>query len=179
MVDVCLPDAMIAPFVDQHAPFFMTQDAPLQQITISFSHVLIIPSGYSMASVHPISGGLYPRHWKVEGSIDGRSWVTLRVHENDETMCRYRPTSYWDLDRAPKGDGFFQQFRVTQLGKNAHGTNNLCVSSFEVYGRVLYVENVEVGSASALPRTKILKTGFKSFPPLPIMKATMEVKKKK
>lgn len=170
MVSACKAEALVSPFVDPHTPFFMTEDSPRQSVTIAFTKVVIVPTGYSIASTHPITGGLYPRSWVMEASQDGNRWVILRTHREDESLNRFCATYYWDV-QVPKitqnNRGYYQYFRLTQTGPNANGTNNFCVSSFEVYGRVMHVEPLVSESSYFLPRTRLTKQGFKSFSPLP------------
>lgn len=166
MVDVCTPDALVSPFKDVRSPFFMTLDEPMSSVTVSLDHAVIVPSGYSMCSVHPIAGGLYPRSWKVEASSDNVHWTLLRAHECDESLNRYNPTYHWSLSRAVRGQPYFQHFRFTQTGPNACGTHNFCMSGIELYGRVMFVEKLAVPKSSQIDM-KVDRTGFSSFGPLP------------
>ena len=170
MVSACKADALVSPFVDPHTPFFMTEDSPRQSVTIVFTKVVIVPTGYSIASTHPITGGLYPRSWILEASQDGNRWILLRSHRDEESLNRFCATFYWDL-QVPKitqnNRGYFQYFRLTQTGPNANGTNNFCISSFEVYGKVMHVEPLVSESSYFLPKTRLTKLGFKSFSALP------------
>lgn len=179
MIDACRPDAIIMPFEDMRTPFFMTEDGPQQTVTISFAHAMVVPDGYSIASVHPIGGGLYPRSWKLEGSLDQKKWILLREHINDETLNRFSPTSFWHIPRVQRKEQHFQHFRLTQTAANSHGTHQFCVSAFEVYGRIIFVEKLTVESAASLPKTKVERTGFKTFSALPPPKVVDVAKKKK
>lgn len=179
MIDACKPDSLVMPFQDLRSPFFMTEDLSNQCIIISFPTILVVPSGYSVCSVHPITGGRFPRHWKLEGSLDKQKWILLREHQGDESLSRYNPTFYWELQRPHRGEPYFQHFRLTQLGPNACGTHQFCVSGFEVYGRLLYVEKLKVEPAGALPKMKIAKVSFAAFSAIPPPKGGAEVIKKK
>lgn len=167
MLDACTADALIAPFQDHRGPFFMTRDEPRQFVSVSFSSVLFIPTGYSIGSTHPIVGGLYPRYWRVEASMDGAKWKVLRRHDNDCTLDRHSPTAYWDLMQAKGGSPFYQHFRLVQEGLNAQGTHNFCVCSLEIYGRMMYVSPKGPKISLNVKETRIKKRRFQPFAPLP------------
>jgi hypothetical protein len=169
MIDVCTPDALVTPFKDFRSPFFMTLDEPMSSIVITLDHASVVPSGYSLCSVHPISGGLYPRSWKVEASSDNVQWTLLRTHEKDESLNRYNPTFHWSLPRAERGQPYFQHFRFTQTGLNASGTNNFCVSGIELYGRVAFVEKLTLAKPTQISM-KVERSGFSTFGALPAPK---------
>ena len=179
-IDSCSAEALIQKFQDHHSPFFMTRDEPRQFVSLSFSSVLFIPTGYSVASTHPIVGGLYPRHWRVEGSIDGNKWILLRRHDDDRTLDRHSPTAYWDIPRPKRGSPFFQHFRLVQEGVNAQGTQNFCVSCIEIYGRVIYVAPKTVPASPNVADIVIKKRGFTPLSALPAFnKAVVGVQPKK
>ncbi|EPS65824.1 hypothetical protein M569_08953, partial [Genlisea aurea] len=37
------------------------------------------------------------RHWSLQGSTDGANWASLRVHENDATMCKSGQYASWPV----------------------------------------------------------------------------------
>jgi hypothetical protein len=168
VLDACSIDALVQRFQDHHSPFFMTRDEPQQFVTLAFSSVLFVPTGYSIGSTHPIVGGLYPRSWRVEASVDGGKWTVLRRHDDDRTLDRHSPTAYWDLMPPKKsGQRFFQQFRLVQEGLNARGTNNFCVCSVELYGRMIYVTPKATRIPLNVKDIRIKKRKMGPFTPLP------------
>lgn len=166
MMDVCTPDALVTPFKDLRSPFFMTLDEPMSSVTVTLDHAVVVPSSYSFCSVHPISGGLYPRSWKVEASSDNVNWTLLRSHENDESLNRYNPTYHWELPRAERGQPYFRHFRFIQTGPNAAGTNNFCISGIEFYGRFAFVEKLALAKPTQISM-KVERSGFSAFSALP------------
>lgn len=73
-------------------------------------------------------------NWRLEGSLDERTWTTLRNHENDFGLIRHRvsySTCTWAIDRNPSA---FRYFRVLQTGKNSSGKLDISLSGIELYG---------------------------------------------
>ncbi|KAK4803825.1 hypothetical protein SAY86_003642 [Trapa natans] len=77
----------------------------------------------------------YIRYWKLQGSMDGKSWADLRVHENDQTMCKPRQFTSWSVTGSnallP-----FRYFRVLLTGHTTDTSNpwNFCICFLELYG---------------------------------------------
>ncbi|XP_022785890.1 myosin-9-like isoform X2 [Stylophora pistillata] len=64
------------------------------------------------------------RNWRLEGSLDGRTWKLLRKHENDRGLKEPYPyyTATWCVD----GElGAFRYFRIFQTAKNSSGRHNI------------------------------------------------------
>jgi len=73
------------------------------------------------------------RNWRLEGSLDGRTWKVLKKHENDRGLKEPFPyyTATWSVD----GDlGAFRYFRIFQTGKNSSGRFSIFLSGIELYG---------------------------------------------
>lgn len=73
------------------------------------------------------------RNWRLEGSLDGRSWKTLKKHDNDRGLKDPYPyyTCTWSVD----GElGAFRYFRIFQTGKNSSGRFGIFLSGIELYG---------------------------------------------
>lgn len=92
-------------------------------------------------------------NWHFEGSNDKVNWTLLdrriyftnseqdQMYEDEVRQLRQKgATSTWgvdtDLYREIGFDGF-RYFRVIQVGKNSSGSDNLGLSGFELYGRVI------------------------------------------
>ncbi|XP_074622553.1 uncharacterized protein LOC141880868 isoform X2 [Acropora palmata] len=72
-------------------------------------------------------------NWRLEGSLDGRTWTTLKNHEDDHGLKKDRPycTCTWAID----GDSnAFRYFRIFQTGKNSSGRFGIFLSGIELYG---------------------------------------------
>lgn len=80
------------------------------------------------------------RNWRLEGSLDGRTWKPLKKHENDRGLKDPFPyyTATWMVD----GElGAFRYFRIFQTGKNSSGRFNIFLSGIELYGVLIDMDN--------------------------------------
>ncbi|KAK8646349.1 hypothetical protein V6N13_120139 [Hibiscus sabdariffa] len=77
----------------------------------------------------------YIRNWKFQACMDGRTWVDLRVHENDQTMCKPGQFASWPVT-GPNALLPFRFFRVLLTGPTTDASNpwNLCICFLELYG---------------------------------------------
>lgn len=71
----------------------------------------------------------------MKGSMDGNTWTDLRVHENDQTMCKAGQFASWPITAAnallP-----FRFFRLVLTGPTADTSTpwNFCICYLELYG---------------------------------------------
>ena len=92
------------------------------------------PTGYVLSGdKYAAEGSCFSRHWRLEGSVDGATWTTLRVHVNDASITQGSPSAYWPIENATVA---FTHFRILQTGKNSSGFDHLMASGFEVYGEL-------------------------------------------
>ena len=78
------------------------------------------------------------RNWRLEGSLDGRIWKTLKKHDNDRGLKGPFPyyTATWPVD----GElGAFRYFKIFQTGKNSSGRFSIFLSGIELYGILIDV----------------------------------------
>ena len=84
-------------------------------------------------------------NWRLEGSLDGRRWTTLKNHEDDHGLKKDGPyfgpkkdgpyfTCTWAIDGNPRA---FRYFRVLQTGKNSSGKLDISLSGIELYGLLI------------------------------------------
>ncbi|KAK6116169.1 hypothetical protein DH2020_008438 [Rehmannia glutinosa] len=75
------------------------------------------------------------RNWCFQGSTDGNNWTNLRVHENDETMCKPGQFASWPVS-GPNALLPFRFFRVALAAPTTDTTNpwSLCICFLELYG---------------------------------------------
>ncbi|CAD5319962.1 unnamed protein product [Arabidopsis thaliana] len=77
----------------------------------------------------------FTRFWKFQGSMDGKTWTDLRVHEDDQTMCKAGQFASWPITAAnallP-----FRFFRLVLTGPTADTSTpwNFCICYLELYG---------------------------------------------
>lgn len=75
----------------------------------------------------------FMRDWVLEGSMDGRNWTSLRVHEDDQTICQPGQFASWPIT-GPAALLPFRFFRITMTGPAAGCSWNLCICFLELYG---------------------------------------------
>uniref|UniRef100_A0A0E0DQ77 BTB domain-containing protein n=2 Tax=Oryza meridionalis TaxID=40149 RepID=A0A0E0DQ77_9ORYZ len=77
----------------------------------------------------------FMRSWVLQGSMDGRSWTNLHVHEDDQTICQPGQFASWPIT-GPTALLPFRFFRImlTAPGTGVSNTWNLCICFLELYG---------------------------------------------
>lgn len=71
------------------------------------------------------------RHWNLEGSLDGSTWILLREHVRDHKLKGEHPFS---ATLSIDGEvGALRYFRIVQTGKNSSGGYGLYLSGIELY----------------------------------------------
>eukprot|EP00658_Telonema_sp_P-2_P021945 TRINITY_DN18759_c0_g1_i4.p1 TRINITY_DN18759_c0_g1~~TRINITY_DN18759_c0_g1_i4.p1 ORF type:complete len:203 (-),score=10.80 TRINITY_DN18759_c0_g1_i4:168-776(-) len=172
-------EAILSPFSDPRSSYFSTRNEPGQFISVSFDRMVVVPTAYSFASTHPISGGEYSRNWRFEASCDGVQWTCLRRHINDESLNRHTPTCTWSLERSTQNSTFFTMFRIVAEGPNITGGDALCATCFEVYGKVAYVVEDPFPSLDAVSSPDPRPSGFTPMGGMPVIKEPKKGKAKK
>ena len=82
----------------------------------------------------------YLLNWRLEGSLDGQSWQTLRRHDNDRGLTGNHP--YRRCTWAINGNvNAFRYFRILQTGKNSSGRFGIFLSGIELYGVLIEIGN--------------------------------------
>ncbi|OIT33253.1 btbpoz domain-containing protein [Nicotiana attenuata] len=77
----------------------------------------------------------FMRRWNFQGSLDGKSWTNLRVHENDQTICKPGQFASWPVT-GPNALLPFSFFRLLMTAPTTDDTNpwNCCICFLELYG---------------------------------------------
>lgn len=77
----------------------------------------------------------FMRYWNFEGSLDGKNWTSLRVHENDETLCKPGQFASWQVI-GPNALLPFRFFRVSMTAPTTDDTNpwSCCICFLELHG---------------------------------------------
>jgi len=97
---------------------------------IEFKSITVCPSYYSIRTDFNANHAI--RNWKLEGSIDGKTWVNISIHNGDSKMpATANSCASWPVTVQK----FFQFLRVTQTGPNSSGNIHFMMCGFEVYGR--------------------------------------------
>ena len=75
-------------------------------------------------------------NWRLQGSLDRRTWTTLRNHEDDHGLDKDR--RYCTCTWAIKGNSkAFRYFRIFQTGNNSSGGFSIFLSGIELYGALI------------------------------------------
>ncbi|XP_070028530.1 BTB/POZ domain-containing protein At2g30600 isoform X1 [Nicotiana sylvestris] len=79
--------------------------------------------------------GAFMRRWNFQGSLDGKSWTNLRIHENDQTICKPGQFASWPIT-GPNALLPFRFFRLLMTAPTTDDTNpwNCCICFLELYG---------------------------------------------
>ena len=80
------------------------------------------------------------RHWRLEGSLDGVEWTTLKEHENDTGLIGNKPycTHTWAITGKFKA---FRYFRIFQTGWHSSGSFGIVLSGIEMYGVLVEISS--------------------------------------
>jgi len=121
----------IVNILDRTPKEFWTADVPSSWIQVSLgSSRSLVPNFYTLRH-----GGLSKadmlRTWTLQGSNDGKNWVVLRRHNNDQSLSGNFGTASWAV---PDQTISYKHFRVLQTGHSSSFNNFLSLSGFELYG---------------------------------------------
>ncbi|KAG6704623.1 hypothetical protein I3842_07G141300 [Carya illinoinensis] len=77
----------------------------------------------------------FMRSWNLQGSLDGKTWTNLRVHENDQTVCKAGQFASWPVV-GPNALLPFRFLRVILTSPTTDVSNpwNFCICFLELYG---------------------------------------------
>ena len=89
------------------------------------------PTRYSLRHGHNGDGHAL-RNWRLEGSINGTDWTTLRNHVNDPSIpAVIRGTATWSVDNCTR---YYRYIRIFHSGLNSNRNHYLMCSGIELYG---------------------------------------------
>ncbi|CAN1781860.1 BTB/POZ domain-containing protein At2g30600 [Linum perenne] len=77
----------------------------------------------------------FMRSWRLQGSLDGKTWTDLRAHNDDQTMSKPGQFASWPVT-GPNALLPFRFFRVVLTSPTTDVSNpwNLCICFLELYG---------------------------------------------
>lgn len=107
--------------------FWVSEDQENMFFSFMFSNDLVFKlDGYRIRSAE----NYFPKSWKLEGITTKPSYESIDIQENNLCICE----KYNDqLFKVPENQ-YFRGFKVTQIGKNAHGTHHFSISAIEWFG---------------------------------------------
>ena len=90
------------------------------------------PNHYCLRHRSDSVSGYALRNWRLEGSHDGSTWVTLRTHTSDTSIAAHiMATAAWPVEGATEA---FRHFRIRVTGNNSSGSDSLMCAGIELYG---------------------------------------------
>lgn len=104
-----------------------------------FKNLRVFPTHYSIT--HGWKQGKFClQSWKLEGSINGHTWITLCNHVNDQSLNQSPTNSNaWVLANqdSSRRQLWLRFFRVSMTSPNSNGSYTMCLARFEVFGAVI------------------------------------------
>ncbi|CAN6202880.1 unnamed protein product [Urochloa humidicola] len=78
----------------------------------------------------------FMRSWVLQGSMDGRNWTSLRVHDDDATICHPGQFASWPIVGPPAllPFRFFRVALTSPAAGSVPNAWNLCICFLELYG---------------------------------------------
>ena len=98
---------------------------------------LLFPTHYSLRHGKK-EGDSILRHWKLQGSIDGKDWKDIDTHRRKGELTEPLPyaTDTWSV----QGEvGAFRYFKIVQTGRHSSNGYGIYLSGMEFYGVLLKV----------------------------------------
>jgi hypothetical protein len=115
------------------AAYWASQDLPEQWFCFDFQSRVVEPTHYSIRSyVDGSVGNWNPKSWVVELSGDGQSWTPIDRRENNSDLNGAGLVKVFEVSKRHEG----RYIRLRQIGANHAGSNNLFLSTFEVFGNL-------------------------------------------
>jgi len=133
-----------ADFLNKTPSELWTKDVPASWFMIDFGeNTTVAPTHYTLRH-----GGNYRsdslRTWNIQGSKDGKNWVVLRSHNQDQSLTDKFATNTWPVKVLDPGDLGFRYFRILQTGRNSSNHNFLVICGIEFFGHLYSSTKVDV-----------------------------------
>jgi hypothetical protein len=113
--------------------YWASPDLPDQWFCFDFQTRVVQPTHYSIRSCITGSVGNWnPRSWVVEISDDRQSWTEIDRQQKNSDLDGARLVRVFEVSKKHQG----RYIRLRQIGANHTGTNNLFLSTFEVFGNL-------------------------------------------
>lgn len=127
----------------------VTRAIPNSYFEFTFGQLKVRPTHYSLRHYSSWDTEAL-RHWVFEGSNDRVTWRELSRHTDDTSLNRKGATHTWQLP-TDEDIGFYQHFRVRQIGLNSNRHHFLALSGFDIYGSVVDLETDEPPADAPVP----------------------------
>jgi hypothetical protein len=108
---------------------FGSQNAPGQWVMWDFGNLRISPTHYSIKSAK----NNHLRSWIVESSLDAVSWAKIDRRPNNSDLNGWHVVASFPVSNSGK----CRFIRLTQIGKNHSGFDDLVFSAFDIFGTLV------------------------------------------
>jgi hypothetical protein len=92
--------------------------------------------------------GAHLKSWLIQTSTDGVSWWKVACEKGNEQLNGKRFTCTFPV----AGGGVCRFIRLVNMGKNHHGSDQLVISAWEIFGSLIE-SPAESFNAASCPRT--------------------------
>jgi hypothetical protein len=106
---------------------FWSETEPDQWICFDFKTIRIRPTHYT---IQTYDRECHLKNWVIEGSDDGVSWTEIDRRENNRDLKKEFAVKTFTVSRS----GSFPRIRLSQIGPNHYGNNELAFAAFELFG---------------------------------------------
>jgi hypothetical protein len=114
---------------------FESKDLPDSWICYDFKKMMVKPSSYTIRTWASNWGKGYqhPKSWVLEGSMDGQSWIELDTRAANDDLNDANITQTFSVSRSDE----VQMIRLRLTGPNHHGSHELVITAFEIFGSLI------------------------------------------
>eukprot|EP01083_Nonionella_stella_P316329 1146449_1 len=134
LVDVITPGMSVgksSSFIGRSNAKTYTADEEGSYFSVDLKKHKVKPTAYTLKNSYWDGSSL--KHWNLEASNDGKTWICLKKHESEDLEGEY--TSHtWTLSDMTQ---FYSFFRIVMTGESHEGNWHLCCSGMELYGDLL------------------------------------------
>ena len=123
--------------ISRFGTHFSTKSAQKSWVALEFAQHAVQLSHYTLRNTDaPEAKNLALRWWKLEGSKDGKQWVTLDDRSHDSSLANKSQPATFTVPASSTASQYYPFFRLTQTGANAGGGHALSLGGMELYGRL-------------------------------------------
>jgi hypothetical protein len=111
-------------------------DIPHQRnnwICYDFKDRQIVPTHYAIRSSPQDPNNSHLKSWLVEVSVNGENWKEIDHRENNAELNEPLKTKVFEVCACDAS----RFIRLAQIGRNHYGNSELCISAWEIFGRVI------------------------------------------
>ncbi|KAK8834278.1 hypothetical protein M9Y10_026262 [Tritrichomonas musculus] len=115
--------------------FFYSGGQRNDWICFDFREHRVIPTHYTVRSYETHPNNIHPKSWVVEGSEDGKSWVTIDEETNCPLLNGNSLVHTFAVNHPTSEE--FKYIRMKSTGQDWNGQYYLLLESFEIYGTLI------------------------------------------